>query len=67
MHVRLQNEKKVIYNETKDQKVKLAFFTFLTFHPKNANLPGNNQKRTKISPPISDKALHSFDFVHKHK
>ena len=43
-------KKRVIYNETKDQKVKLAFFIFLTFHPKNANLPGNNQKRTKISP-----------------
>ena len=43
-------KKRVIYNETKDQKVKLAFFIFLIFHPKNANLPGNNQKRTKISP-----------------
>ena len=43
-------KKRVIYNETKDQKVKLAFFIFLTFHPKNANLPGNNQKRTKYPP-----------------
>lgn len=43
-------KKRVIYNETKDQKVKLAFFIFVIFHPKNAHLPGNNQKRTKISP-----------------